>query len=63
MQGLEKPPERTLKAPCKGLNCNLNQGADMTFYEWEKGADLTKEIYHEPRPDNWDVVHSHKRDP
>ena len=52
-QGLEKPPARARKAPCKGQDSNLSyfmvkKGADLTTFSWgkrcrfdKKGADLT----------------------
>ena len=40
-QGLEKPPARARKAPCKGQDSNLSyfmvkKGADLTTFGWRK---------------------------
>ena len=50
-QGLEKPPARARKAPCKDQDNNLSyfmvkKGADLTtFQQHKKGADLTMSCY------------------
>ena len=46
-QGLEKPPARARKAPCKGQDSNLSyfmvkKGADLTTFGWRKRCRFDK---------------------